>query len=901
MRSYRCSFSALANRISETSAGLPRPRGLRRRLRRPVVCCVLILSLLFLPGSGTAYAQLPELAAGLAKFSTLPIAPLSALLKRLFGKSTQRQQDTTSSRSNRVVNITINPAKIVGYQGQSVNFSAVGRNGSGETVQGARFNWSASDSALLEIDDSGQATLLSPGLAWVTASTESASHRAPVLIRPGERTLQTDADWQADQDRLRPDGSIVGATGGVGTLIGSMIDKLTPTAYAQSGGGDSNDFLYDELWSEPRNLVGVPLNRVMDSSMIGAVLPEGSNFEFSVPIYGLAGRGLSSGLALNYNSRVWSRHGSAVTFNATNTWPYVGFSISFGRIVTYGSSSALKYVLIDPAGTRRFLGTGGTAGQTVTLRTNDGSHITYVGNASGGGSLYVNNGTKMTVGLVNNRLLVTRIRDANGNYIDISYATQSPPNCNSGLGFQWKQAINTITDTLGRVVTFNYDICNNLVSITAPDYEAGTQILAQFDYQAATISNSFSGLTVENRPTGFVAQLKHVYFPATQTGYKFSYSVYGMIYTVSMRKQMSIDGNGVISDGTEKAYVNFNYPTSASSLTDAPSFTQRTEFPAATSGGTAVYSYSSGSGTGTKNFTIMRPDSSTVTLTRSDTAGVAFGLLTQSEIKNSGGTSMAKSVITYANDPGGSPQVQTVISYDDATPNANQTKVDFDYDAYGNVTNTREYGFQDAGAWKVRRRSRSVYKTDTAYVDAYLRSLVIESDVYDAQLDTSDANDVLIAKTTYTIDDYTGGLGGLENYSGPPTPPPGHLTSYGATYTLRGNVTGRTNYLDVTAPTTVTWLMKLDIFGNVIKSQLACCNEQTTSFTDQNGFALPESVTKGPSGGAQVTTSASFDFNTSLTMDTTDPNGEQTTINTRDEVLRPTLTTYPTGATATAS
>ena len=593
------------------------------------------------------------------------------------------------------------------------------------------------------------------------------------------------------------------------------------------------------------------------------MLPEGSNFEFSIPIHSLAGRGLSSGVALNYNSRVWSRHGSAVTFNATNTWPYVGFSISFGRIVTYGSSSALKYVLIDPAGTRRFLGTGGTAGQTVTLQTNDGSHITYVGNASGGGSLYLNNGTKMTVGLVNNRLLVTRIRDANGNYIDISYANQPTP-CtdNSGkVGYIWKQAISTITDTLGRVITFNYDCWNYLTSITAPDYGSGTQTLVQFDYQMASISNSFSGLTVENRPTGSCrSPVEARLFPGDETRVQVQpLGLWDDLQRVDAqadehrreRGDQRRDGEGlrhlqlsdhrVIADGR------------------AGRSTQRTEFPAATSGGTAVYSYSAGSGTGTKTFTITRPDSSTVTLTRSDAAGVAFGLLTQSEIKNSGGTSMAKSVMTYANDPGGSPQVQTVISYDDATPTANQTKVDFDYDSYGNVTNTREYGFQDAGAWKVRRRSRSVYKTDTAYVDAYLRSLVIESDVYDAQLDTSDANDVLIAKTTYTIDDYTGGLGGLENYGGPTTPPPGHLTSYDATYTLRGNVTGRTNYLDVTAPTTVTWLMKLDIFGNVVKSQLACCNEQTTTFsTTTNDFALPESVTKGPSGGAQVTTSASL-------------------------------------------
>ena len=149
-----------------------------------------------------------------------------------------------------------------------------------------------------------------------------------------------------------------------------------PAPAPQSGGGDSNDFLYDELWSEPRNLVGTPPNRVMDASRIGAVLPEGSSFEFSVPIDALAGRGLPLSFAMHYNSRVWSRHGSAITFNAVNTWPYVGFSLGFGRIVTYGTGSSTKWVLIESNGTRRYLGSG-TGG---TYQTNDGSHITYVGN-----------------------------------------------------------------------------------------------------------------------------------------------------------------------------------------------------------------------------------------------------------------------------------------------------------------------------------------------------------------------------------------------------------------------------------------------------------------------------------------------------------------------------------------
>ena len=69
----------------------------------------------------------------------------------------------------------------------------------------------------------------------------------------------------------------------------------------------------------------------------------------------------------------------------------------------------------------------------------------------------------------------------------------------------------------------------------------------------------------------------------------------------------------------------------------------------------------------------------------------------------------------------------------------------------------------------MRRRSRTVYKTDTAYVNAYLRSVVIESDVYDALLDTNESNDVLMAKSTYTIDDYT--TVPMEDYGGMATRP----------------------------------------------------------------------------------------------------------------------------------
>lgn len=865
----------------------------------------MLLSLFVFPVTDLAH-QASSFATFAIKLSANYGRTVSKALASLFIASASTvHRETTADRTASVTNIRVTPAKIVGYTGQPIKFSAVGSNADDLTIQGAQFSWSSSDSEKLTIDSSGRATLNSAGVVWVTAATPNASSRVPVLIKPGVRPVQTDSEWRADQEQLRPDGTIGTTSGTVGAILNSALKGLMPTSHAQASGSDSNDFLYDELWSEPRNLIGSPRNRVMTSSAIGTILPEGSNFEFSVPIYGLSGRGVPASVALNYNSRIWSRHGSAVTFNAVNTWPYLGFTLSFGRIVTYGTSSSSKFVLIDSDGTRHYLGTGPVLSGN-TFQTNDGSHITYVGDGSTGGTLYYNNGVKKDVIMTNNRLLVIGVTDPNGNYINISYASQTTPlYCAPLNNSVWNQAISTITDTLGRIIEFHYDDCNNLTSIDVPGYGGTssapvTTTIARFDYAFASPSTSFSGLTVENAPGVNVPLLSHVYFPTTQTGYKFTYSAYGMITNVSLRNAMSYNsGTGAISDGTEKAYVSYNYPTTASSLTDAPGFSQWTQSPAATSGGTATYSFTSVGGLGTKSFTITSPDSSTLKLTRSDSTGTtAYGLLTQREVKTSGGTSMSKSVISYTTDGSGAPQLGNVVSYDDGNPTPNQTKVDYDYDSYGNVTNMREYGFQQGGSWVVRRRTRNVYKTDTGYLNAYLRSLVIEHDVYDAQLDTNDANDVLMAKATNTYDDYSA-LGGMEDYGGT-TYSIGHL-NYGTSVIVRGNVTGVTQYTDVNAPTLIIHLRQVDIFGNVVKEELSCCNQQVVNTDSTNGYLMPVTVVKGGLSGTTLTTTYDYDFNTSLPKSMVIPTGQTTAIVSRDAALRPTQTDLPTGATSTVS
>jgi RHS repeat-associated protein len=857
-----------------------------------------MLNLLVWPGADLALRELPAMGLSVIRLADGSFRRISSLITSFFGPVAAAQaEETLETRLARVASIRISPFKFVGYQDQSVTFSALAIDAFGETIHGVKFTWESSDLDKLEIDEAGQATFLRPGLARITCSAGSAQAVAPVLVRPGHRPLQSDSQWLADQNGLGVDGTTIGLEGGLGgseSLLSSVMDKLVPMAFAQScgSGGDGGDLPYDELYTEPRNLVGSPHNRVAETTRMGLVLPESSNFDFAVPIVSLGGRGLGANLTLFYNSRIWSRHGSAVTFNPVNGWPYAGFSLGFGRVITYGTDPSIKYLLIDPDGTRHFLGTAPSTG-TNTIETSDGTHIRYVGNASSGELRYPD-GTKVSIVLLNNRLLPTQVTDSNGNYIQVAYKSFFP----------WNQAIDYVTDTLGRVIQFNYDGCGALTSITAPAFGSGTRTLAQFDYQGRSLGFNFSGLTVENATYGQALQtLRHVYFPATQTGYLFSYSDYGMIYNASMRRQMSVDANGVISDGMESARTSFIYPTSGSTLlTDAPSFSERREAPAATSGSPAesIFGYSTTDNlvaAQTRTFTISRPDSSQLLLSRStNTAATDNGLLVQSEVK-SGSSSLNKTVLTYTADGGGSPQVQSATNYDNmGTP----TKVDFDYNSKGAVTNRREYGFQVTGNWQVRRRTSYSYKSDgdVNYFNANLWRLVTAVFVYDTQLNTNDGDDVLVAETTYTYDNYSA-LGGMQSYWNY-TWAPGHLTSYNTTKTVRGNITGRTDWVDVTAGTTITRLAKIDVFGNVVKAQVSCCNEKNFTFSDGNYWSRPVQIMNGSPTGTNLTSTAAYDFNTLLATSETDPNS-LTMSYSYDAALRRTQVSLPTGATITTS
>ena len=164
-------------------------------------------------------------------------------------------------------------------------------------------------------------------------------------------------------------------------------------------------------------------------------------------------------------------------------------------------------------------------------------------------------------------------------------------------------------------------------------------------------------------------------------------------------------------------------------------------------------------------------------------------------------------------------------------------------------------------------------------------------EVFDALQNTNDADDVMIAKSSYVYDNYVS-MGGIENYGGTANPP-GH-TGVGV-----GNVTGITQWVDLAAGTVIQRLAKYDIFGNMVKAQVSCCQEKDLTNTEDTYWSQPNEEMSGDPNGVNQTTSTDYDFNTSLPMSATDAGGDCTNIG-YDATLNPASVMLPTGASATA-
>ncbi|HKQ52746.1 MAG TPA: S8 family peptidase, partial [Pyrinomonadaceae bacterium] len=207
------------------------------------------------------------------------------------------------------------------------------------------------------------------------------------------------------------------------------------------------------------------------------------NINWSVPVVNLPGRaGLDLGLSLTYNSLVWTKSGSSMVFDADAGTPAPGFRLGFPVIgPAYDNAQAINsYLLVTPSGARVELQQTATANVYEAV---DSSYLLLTVNTNGTLTLRDTDGTQFSYSLIQGLYRCTQIKDRNGNFISVAYH----PNGN----------INTVTDTLSRVLTFNYDAYENLISITQPwAGEAQPHAWATFGWAAKEINTSYTTQTL---------------------------------------------------------------------------------------------------------------------------------------------------------------------------------------------------------------------------------------------------------------------------------------------------------------------------------------------------------------------------------------------------------------------
>src|ERR1051326_1022443 len=739
-------------------------------------------------------------------------------------------------------------------------------------------------------------TVLATG-AWyyVTYSTNGSAWKIRVNGAAAEtltNVLGTNTgDWLGDISPTTPDKSDIGGVyaGGAYSSVNfwhGILDEVRLSNVERSDDWGSTDYNNQSspatfyLISASTNCCDSSTARLDPMNQTGGdgENPPSRNFNWRLPLLSLPGRaGMDLGLALAYNSLVWTKSGSSISFDDDHGFPSPGFRLGFPVIQPqYLNSETGKnaFLLISPDGGRTELRQVGTS---TLYEAADSSHLLLDAATM---ILRSTDGTQLTYASVGGEYDCTQIKDRNGNYITISYTPAG--------------RIDTVLDTLGRNIKFNYDGSGALTSITQV-WNQGTvnQVThnwAIFTYTTTAIGTSFAqGLNVYGPAS---AKTLSSVTLADGSHSDFSYTSWGQVWKVS----------GYAADNHLLGYRSYNLPGSpllpTSSQLDCPRFTERHDWAQYWNGdsdGTAApneeavttfvepapesWTMPDGSSQSGTRAQVTEPDGTSNKIYFIGSAGTASGwrrsLPALVNTYDSAGVLQRQAMTTWTQDNTAvsyllNPRVTETNIYD---PAGNRARVQMTYQqfTFTNGTScqlpidTYEYA---ADATTKLRSTRTDYNTSTSYTDRRILGLVSERRLYAGDVNNGGALKVKVGLNY----DESGSIQGNDA-------PVQHDTNYNSNFVIgRANLSSMKRYDVTNISQFTTTSTKYNTAGSVVSSKDASAvnHEVTVSYADSfsdgitthNTLAYPTKLTD-PDGYYSIST-YNFDFG-SLTYQQTPP------------------------------
>jgi YD repeat-containing protein len=569
------------------------------------------------------------------------------------------------------------------------------------------------------------------------------------------------------------------------------------------------------------------------------------NFNWSITLVSLPGRaGHNLDIPLSYNSVTWVRSGNTMYFDPDLSYYSPGFRI--GLPVMYGpyyNPQTLRnfYLLITPSGRavelRQISSSQYESGDSTFTRMNIDTSGYYI--------LKTTDGTQYKFQSPDQCI---EIKDRNGNLITATY---------TAFG-----TISTITDTLGRVINFNYNYYNTLDSITQL-WQGIMSTVVTFGYADYTLSTNFNDngtpLSLGNVTNGMTLSLLNQVSFLDGTKYTFDYTSYAQVRTIFRY------GSNFL-----RAQIDYNLPTgTATPQSDCPLFTQRTDW---------AYEWN----TVNTNFSAVLPDRSSREITFPDgtkykeffaTTGWQRGLLTQTETRSADNVLRKWTTLQWeqidAYSYQSNPRVIESHVYD---AEGNHRRTTIGYTSYNLPLDVYEY---DSDGTTVLRRTHTDYQLGSAYTTRRIIGLPSAKLLYDGA-------GGLQSKVQFYYDE-SGFLDSVRDAGGAVATAIMHDgANYGTGFRIgRGNLSTVRRYsVNADTPAYVDSKIGYNITGSAVFRRDPLSHQTDINYADsfsdggnnRNTFAYPSRVTD-PDGFSSY---ATYQFDYGFVTRTTNPKGAST-------------------------